>query len=1329
MRVQSTKYVFKKRQKSFKTRGGEMKVMKRSLSILLAIAMVFSSFVSIASAGELTAEEKFDELKDQKIFDGYTDGKPHLEDNMTREQAAKIIALVFDLDLDAPNNATFSDVDEDRWSYEYIEAAVDANIIDGIGNGKFAPKENVTIEEFAKMLVEGYSYLTGKEHDEDGTIDDDDVSAWAQEYVAAALDWDLIEEYNDYTDDADREFLVESAYAAVQQVEDFEESQKELKVESISADTLREVVIEFNADLDQASAEDTSNYDISDYIDIEDADLQSDDQTVILTVEKLDNQEEYTLEIDGLMSIGENVLEDFEDEFTPFDGDVPEVEGVEFTGPKSFRVTFNEPIEKAEEDDFTVKEGSKRLSIKDVEIDGDAVKVDLYSKLDDGEEYLIKVNGVEDFAGYANISFSETYDYEDSDEPPTAKVIDADQKIVEVEFDKPVTGLTNGHFYHSYSSWRAIGLYSDASLESQYEIDEDTEQVTKVYVVFVDEDDEGHALPSGDVEFTIRDEYDGSEIEDNWGNVFDEETYDLEITADRVPPEVSEIEILDGDEIKIIFNEPIGNLNDGDYEVYDEDGDEIDIDDIDPASNKESVILTLEDDQEGNTITLEISDLHDDTLYENEMEKFVIELDIEDSTFAGINRVEFDYDNGKDPVLYVVFNEEVNDTALDLDNYRLWRTGTTSYITFDGETDFYGNGKTVRIELTDSEAELLDDLAVNGDDELVGYELLVADVEDAEGNELNNFQLSSAIKEFGETRPIIVDGDVKVISRNEIQIQFNQELEEVSPDGFTITADWVENNIDSDDIIDDLEVEYNSDGTLVTFVLEYQLDGTTLDDIDLEVAFDGNPGNDPETYNEFGVAPEPFSTEDDDDITLIDKIAPELEFMTVDDDDIEKIKTYSVDGDNKVDHIILYFTEVIDESSVSKFNFEVEDHDVKDAFTVSASDIDDLLATGKGSVNSVDSDVIVLRVNELDDEDLPEHNGEDTDLYEELDIKIDAGVLEDLNGNTFEGIKSSDDVYAYGNGGKADVVSPVLGDLTISSSSGTNYVKPGETITVTVDANEAISVTSASIDGKLANVSNGADSSEKIVSIVTDATFTEGNVEFDLEIEDSSNNPTTIDESDLAGFGNSNVIFDKTGVSIDSATVVQTNAVVQLYTTNFITVEATGLPGSLGNNATLTITVDSDNAVTAMSSSVNGNDITIILANDASNTVTTTLNQLRDEINNNLADFTATVTGDGTTLAAPVLLADGQFDNGTDVITVALSDDIQTADVDSNVNTDFNFANATTVVGTTSATSDQVVITITETDSQVIDDSINIISSSIRDLAGNDNKTDIVEIN
>ncbi|MFS1513734.1 leucine-rich repeat domain-containing protein [Chengkuizengella sp. SCS-71B] len=165
---------------------------------------------------ELTTEEKFEELKALGIFSGYADGLPHLEDHMSREQAAKVMALLFELDLESTEtDKSFTDIPKSRWSYPYIKAASEVGIIHGIGNDQFDPTGNVTYEQFIKMLVEGYAAEIG-DMEKIERVNTGYVSEWAEEYVFAAIQWELIKDRENYRLYATREFLVEAAYTIYQ---------------------------------------------------------------------------------------------------------------------------------------------------------------------------------------------------------------------------------------------------------------------------------------------------------------------------------------------------------------------------------------------------------------------------------------------------------------------------------------------------------------------------------------------------------------------------------------------------------------------------------------------------------------------------------------------------------------------------------------------------------------------------------------------------------------------------------------------------------------------------------------------------------------------------------------------------------------------------------------------------------------------------------------------------------------------------------------------------------------------------------------------------------
>lgn len=182
--------------------------MKKGLALLLAASMTLSAFSSAALANDLTAEEKFQALVESGIFTGFEDGTSRLDENMTRAQFAAVIARMLDLEANASASSVFSDLVGAEWAAGYIGAAVEAGILEGMGNGTFAPSANVTVEQLATIMVRALDL----EVDENATVEG--TSDWAQGYVAAAVAAGLISESADYTGPAKRELLVETSYTA-----------------------------------------------------------------------------------------------------------------------------------------------------------------------------------------------------------------------------------------------------------------------------------------------------------------------------------------------------------------------------------------------------------------------------------------------------------------------------------------------------------------------------------------------------------------------------------------------------------------------------------------------------------------------------------------------------------------------------------------------------------------------------------------------------------------------------------------------------------------------------------------------------------------------------------------------------------------------------------------------------------------------------------------------------------------------------------------------------------------------------------------------------------
>lgn len=148
--------------------------MKKIISLTLALTAVFMSFSAVSAAEAKKVENKasysdvkttdacFDAvelLTRLDIMSGYESGEFKPNAKLTRAEFAKLIiealgkAEVMIAEAAAGNDTIFSDVKHDHWAAGYITAAASSNIINGMGNGTFAPEANVTYAQAMKMLV------------------------------------------------------------------------------------------------------------------------------------------------------------------------------------------------------------------------------------------------------------------------------------------------------------------------------------------------------------------------------------------------------------------------------------------------------------------------------------------------------------------------------------------------------------------------------------------------------------------------------------------------------------------------------------------------------------------------------------------------------------------------------------------------------------------------------------------------------------------------------------------------------------------------------------------------------------------------------------------------------------------------------------------------------------------------------------------------------------------------------------------------------------------------------------------------------------------------
>lgn len=115
-------------------------------------------------------------------------------DNVTREEFAKITAIGFGLNL-INTECPFDDVDENDWAYPYIRSAYKAGIIKGVSDTEFGYGQNITREDLCVMIdrMIEIGELTLPQNNESVTFADEGaVSEYAKESVHRLARADIV---------------------------------------------------------------------------------------------------------------------------------------------------------------------------------------------------------------------------------------------------------------------------------------------------------------------------------------------------------------------------------------------------------------------------------------------------------------------------------------------------------------------------------------------------------------------------------------------------------------------------------------------------------------------------------------------------------------------------------------------------------------------------------------------------------------------------------------------------------------------------------------------------------------------------------------------------------------------------------------------------------------------------------------------------------------------------------------------------------------------------------------------------------------------------------
>ncbi|MBQ4527075.1 MAG: S-layer homology domain-containing protein [Clostridia bacterium] len=142
------------------------------------------------------AEDAIEYLASKGIVNGRGDKTFAPNDLVTREEFVKMLVIALGIETESAK-ADFADVGENDWFAPYVGAAVRDKIVSGVGDGIFGAGSYITREDMAVMA--GRSAGIASENSNSNFADDDDISAYAIEFVNAMNEKGIITGMGDGT--------------------------------------------------------------------------------------------------------------------------------------------------------------------------------------------------------------------------------------------------------------------------------------------------------------------------------------------------------------------------------------------------------------------------------------------------------------------------------------------------------------------------------------------------------------------------------------------------------------------------------------------------------------------------------------------------------------------------------------------------------------------------------------------------------------------------------------------------------------------------------------------------------------------------------------------------------------------------------------------------------------------------------------------------------------------------------------------------------------------------------------------------------------------------
>lgn len=158
------------------------------------IEVIFEKYSSVADPDDTGVSEWLDTSDHCDFLHGYTDGTFGPNRNMTRGEVAQMFYNLL-LEQDVPQTTVFTDVPADMWCADAVNTLASLGIVEGIGNGLYAPDRAITRAEFTVIAMRFAELDTSGEN----IFSDVDTGDWFYEQVVGSIKYGWIQGYADGT--------------------------------------------------------------------------------------------------------------------------------------------------------------------------------------------------------------------------------------------------------------------------------------------------------------------------------------------------------------------------------------------------------------------------------------------------------------------------------------------------------------------------------------------------------------------------------------------------------------------------------------------------------------------------------------------------------------------------------------------------------------------------------------------------------------------------------------------------------------------------------------------------------------------------------------------------------------------------------------------------------------------------------------------------------------------------------------------------------------------------------------------------------------------------